>query len=330
MGRTSCQYYTSSRTKAVASALLVVFALSAGSGQAKTVVDRVAARVKSDVILLSEINAAIDMGATVVSEFPSLESDTKFNKARNDLINLALVKQRAEELSISVEPEKVRKHIERVAESNQMTVSQLEKALEQQGRTVEEYESNVHNQLLFLQVTRRDIIPKVKYTDQDILRFYLEQVGSRPDVVEIGLYQILIKPGPESQGQIAAALEFLNKNSVKDPEPRFIAAVSKFSDQEVGETVDAIQMRLSDLPDVLRGEVDKLQPGQFSRPVESAAGHQIIFLKSRTLVSNAEFEANKISYEETLRKRLIVQQTERWLADARRSAEVRLFSHLDN
>src|SRR3954462_2031726 len=165
--------------------LLVVFAACAALGgrpaQAVVLVDRIVAVVNKEVITYSELNEAVGMAerqlarqGTQAPERPVLE--------RQMLERLILDKaqlQMARETGLRIDEVQIDRAVERIAQSNKLTLADFRKALEQDGVGFDAFRNDIRQQMTMARLREREVDNKVQVTESEV-DLFLEQAKTRP------------------------------------------------------------------------------------------------------------------------------------------------------
>ncbi len=128
--------------------LVLAFGLGALDAQAAPYVDRVAAVVGNNVILLSEVRARAMLVAKTQHAQLSQLSDAILREVTERLVEERLEESEAERLKVTVAPDEIDHAVEQLAQGNNTSVSSLLKNVEQQGVKPEELREALRRQLL--------------------------------------------------------------------------------------------------------------------------------------------------------------------------------------
>jgi parvulin-like peptidyl-prolyl isomerase len=306
----------------------VLTILSPASLMAEELIDKVVAVVNGVPILHSEVETKVRSGFFSVSFFPAAEDAPIFEKALQDAINFQLILQRAEELDIEVTDTELDQEINYNLERRGQNKDGLVDALKQAGMDYQEYREDFRKQVVFRRFQGMVIRPMIKITDKDLETFYLKKTGSTAENVRLILRQILIKVPEGSvdevvQGKLKLARSIYQK---LESGTEFEQAARIYSDLEGARENGGLMsgVKLSDLSDSIRKEVEKLDAGKFTLPVRSPLGFHIFFLESKKFSGSDEFLKQKRELENELMMVEAEAQTKRWLTDFRRKNEIKI------
>jgi peptidyl-prolyl cis-trans isomerase SurA len=265
--------------------LLLAALLAAPWAQAVTLVDRIVAVVNKEVITYSELYAAVGMAerqlrrqGTPAPDRPVLE--------RQMLERLILDKaqiQLARESGIRIDELQVDRAVERVAQSNNMTLADFRRALEADGVAFDAWRNDVRQQMMMARLREREVENKVQVSETEV-DVFLEQQKNHPDAAEYNISHILLRvPEGASPERIRQARERAEQAlaEIKGGAP-FARVAASYSDAPDALQGGAIGWRSHDrLPELFSEQLAKMTPGQVSDPMRSPAGFHILQLVDR-------------------------------------------------
>ncbi|HYR33962.1 MAG TPA: peptidylprolyl isomerase [Burkholderiales bacterium] len=259
--------------------------LAASLAHGVTLVDRIVAVVNKEVITYSELYEAVGMAerqlrrqGTPAPERPVLE--------RQMLERLILDKaqlQLARETGIRVDELQLDRAVERIAQSNNMTLAEFRRALESDGVPFDAWRNDVRQQMLMQRLREREVENRVQVSETEV-DVFLEQQKSRPEGAEYNLAHILVRvPEGASPERIRQARERAEQAlaEVKGGAP-FARVAASFSDAPDALQGGAIGWRSHDrLPELFSEVLAKMNPGEVSEPLRSPAGFHLLQLADR-------------------------------------------------
>lgn len=305
------------------------------AAHAATVIDRIVAVVNDDIILESEVNqsAVLSMrGELGDLDLESAEGQRKFEahrrKTLDTLIEKQLITQQARELKIYVAEDEMRRALEDVKKSNNLTDFQFSEALKQQGFTLESYRKTLRQQLLELKVINQTVRSRISVGDDEVRAFYAQTVRQATgDQLQVHILQILVPVAPNAS---EAAVNDKRRFAGKLVEQlRSGADFATLAQQAVAEGAskgggDMGWVARGDLPEELRDTVSSMDAGDLRGPVRSERGFHVLQLVEKKNAEVRTFDETK----ENLRRQLYDQQVEKgiqsWTKELRRKA------HIDN
>lgn len=328
MGKKSNSFSFYSRSLIVfsLSCLLASFAM-AGPKKGEELLDKVVAVVNGKPILYSVVNEKVKVGPLVlVSDFPSDEKASQYERALNDSINYALVMDKVRELDIEVTEDQIEEQIDKLLASQNLDRNGLYQFLEQQGKTYEEYKDDFHKQMLLRRFQGRVISPMIKVTDKDIVTYYLQKSGATSDAIALDIRQILIRVPQGASNEVKEAKRALSKdvyNKIKGGMD-FKEAVKIYSDGPNARSKAGLMsgVKLKDLNKALRKSIAPLKVGEFTKPVETPLGYHIFYIEDKQFTNSDEFNAQKRQLEFELRSKELETQTRHWLKEMRQKSKI--------
>lgn len=290
-------------------------------------VDRIAAVVNGEIITESDLSAAAaraQLGLlTLTANGTQSRRTLSHQEVLDELIDQKLQLQQARKLGITVEPIEIDKAVEDVKLKNGLaTDSALQKALEDEHSTLEQYKNGLKDQIMILKLVNREVRSGVILSEQDIETYYQEHPDRFRTPAKYHLHQIFIplsdsgassivdQTVQETVDQLKNGAEFqtlARKNS---------GGAVRDGDGDLG-NVRADQM----LPEV-RQAVELLKPGETSQPIKTAQGTHIFRLDEIIPPTTRPLEEVRPEIQEILYRERSAELYEKWLKDLRASAQV--------
>jgi peptidyl-prolyl cis-trans isomerase SurA len=168
--------------------------------------------------------------------------------------------------------------VERIAESNKMTLADFRQALERDGVSFEGWREQVREEMLLTRLRQREVDDKVQVSDTE-LDLFLEQTKNRPEATEYNLAHILIRvPDQASPERIEAARSRADKALAEARGGAdFATLAASYSDAPDALQGGALGWRNEDrLPELFATALAKLQPGEVTAVLRSPAGFHIL------------------------------------------------------
>jgi peptidyl-prolyl cis-trans isomerase SurA len=209
------------------------------AGNAK-VVEEIIARVNNEIITRSELDKARataeedakqDCAGKCTPEQLKTETEDRQKNALRDLIDQSLLVQRGKDMSISVEPEVI-KRLDQVRIQNKLSsMEDLEKAVSSQGLNWEDFKDNIRKGILTQRVISQEVGSHISIGKEEVEKYYNDHKKDyiRPEQVALREIQV------GTQGKSDAELPDLKKKAetalkrVKDGE-EFGEIAKRFSD----------------------------------------------------------------------------------------------------
>ncbi len=119
-----------------------------------------------------------------------------------NLINLKAQVQLGRETGLRIDASAIDQAELNIAQQNQIDVAELHRKLAQDGISVAQFRTQLHDQLLLQRLREREVEPRVRVSDLDIDQYLNEQKNNlNPNLVQLNLAQILVAV-PESASPV--------------------------------------------------------------------------------------------------------------------------------
>ena len=284
-------------------------------------VDRIVAVVNSEVITSLQLRARIEQAKRQLArQGVELPPDTVL--ARQLLERLIVERaqvQLAQETSLRVDDATLERAIERIAGNNKLSVEQLRTTLETDGVAWNRFRDEIRTEILLTRLREREVDSRVVVTDAEIDNF----IANNPDAFsgqEFAVAHILLRtPEGATPQQIEAVARRAEQvmTRLRSGED-FARVAAEVSDAPDGLSGGALGWRpLDRLPGLFADAVRRMQPGETSPILRSAAGLHIV-----RLVERRGGGAEAVQQLEQTRARHILIKTSEVLSDT--DAEARL------
>ena len=286
-------------------------------------VDRIVAVVNSEVITALQLRARIEQAKRQLTrQGVELPPD---NVLERQLLERLIVEraqvQLAQETSLRVDDATLERAIERIAGNNKLSVEQLRKALEKDGVAWNRFRDEIRTEILLTRLREREVDSRVVVTDAEIDNF----IANNPDAFsgqEFAVAHILLRtPEGATPQQIEAVARRAEQvmTRLRSGED-FARVAAEVSDAPDGLSGGALGWRpLDRLPGLFADAVRRMQPGETSPILRSAAGLHIV-----RLVERRGGGAEAVQQLEQTRARHILIKTSEVLSDT--DAEARLLA----
>lgn len=283
-------------------------------------VDRIVAVVNKEVITASELQERVGFAereltrqGTPLPDRPLLE--------RQVLERLILDKgqlQLAAEGSIRIDDLQLDRAIERIAESNNLTLAAFRQALERDGVPFDRFREEVRRQIVLQRLREREVDERIEVSETEI-DLYLEQNKSAgTERVEYNITHILVRlpeqASPERIAQARARAEKARDEARAGGD--FARLAASYSD-----AADALQggqmgWRAAErLPELFSTALQSMKPGEVSDVLRSPGGFHVLRLLDRrgagagrsvvqTLARHLLIKTNEVVSEAEARRRL--------------------------
>lgn len=261
--------------------LLLAFTMS----EAAQPLDKVVAIVNDNVITASELNAQIEiLRQQLIAKKTQMPPDAVLRKqVLQHLIDVDLELQLAKKNNMTIDEAELDQTIEKIAQSNKLTLTQLREALDHQGMSWETYRENIRKEMLIHRVQQTAVGKDITVTPQQVADYLKTAVHHQSTNQTYHLQNIVI-PLPEepTTAQLNKAKEkaraLLNKIKQGDDFDRM--AIAESSGEYALDGGDLGDRHLAELPEVFAERVVKMKVGEVSEPIRTGNGFQLIKLVS--------------------------------------------------
>src|SRR5436190_11681063 len=265
--------------------VLIAALAAATSAQAVTLVDRIVAVVNKDVVTYSELNEAVGLAERQLRRqgTPAPERAVLERQMLERLILDKAQLQMARETGIRIEELQLDRAVERIAQSNNMTLADFRRTLESDGVPFDGWRNDVRQQMLMARLREREVENRVQVSETEI-DVFLEQLKTRPEAAEYNLAHILVRvPEGASPERIRQARERAEQALAEAKGGAAFARVAaSYSDAPDALQGGALGWRSHDrLPELFAEVLAKMKPGEVSEPLRSPAGFHILQLVDR-------------------------------------------------
>lgn len=305
---------------------------SAAPGEAdrRAMVDKIAAVVGTDIILLSEVNlraqpqlqelekASAGGGSAMMVERRRSEI---IRQALKEIIDDYLVRQQATEMKVEVTTEEVEAAIANMARENGIDLETFEQVIVSRGQNMMNYRAEMRRNLLKYKVLNLRVRGRVNITEEEARQYYNGQVR---DVRATGTFEgahILVRVPPDARAlevsQLRKRAEEIKARLAAGEE--FAGLAAELSEDDVTSKKGGSFGVLSSgqlNPALDRAFLD-LEPGETAGPVRTKEGFHILRLIGREDLGVQPFSEVKNRIINQLMQEAMVRQQEIWLKELR-------------
>ena len=256
--------------------------------QAEEVVklDRIVAIVDQTVVTEQELESRI---ATVTAQFKKQGTelppeDILRKQILERLITDTLQIQYAAQTGLKVDDNQLDKTIERIAEQNQMTLTEFSEALAKDGVSMRKFRSDIRNEITIARLREREVDGRVNVSESEIDNFLTSQAANNENQDEFEISHILIRTPEEG------ATEDVQKAKAK--------VDTAVNDLNTGKSFAKVSASFSDAPNALEGgnlgwksgaqmpalfldALKTMQIGDISSPLRSPNGFHVLKLTNK-------------------------------------------------
>lgn len=282
-------------------AAVLLAAVPAAAQRPGQVLERAAAVVNDEAISLTDLQSRekLIMLSSGLPDTPETRERIRPQVIRG-LIDEALQRQEARRANVNVSPEEVQRGVATIAGQNRMSVDQLRRMLETNAIPVATIENQVRANLGWLRLIQRRFGPSSQVGEEDVdaaIRQMEENVG-KPETLVAEIF--LSVDRPEQEGEVRALADRLYDQMRQGSAsfPQIARQFSQSAGAASGGDLGWIQ------PGQLASELDEglaaLQPGQVSRPIRSASGWHILYLRDRRTAGYGQPAGTEFAWRQVL------------------------------
>ena len=305
-------------------AALVLLAAASAYAQRVALVDRIAAVVNREVVTYSELRERRESTERQLRRqgTPLPEASLLERQLLERLILEKVQLQMAQENGIRIDEVQLDRAIERVAQTNNLSLPDFRRAMERDGVNFERFREEVRSEIMLTRLREREVDDRIEVNDTEIDLYLEENKGGDGRGGEYNIAHIMVRL-PEQ-----AAPERIEQARVKAEKARVEAAAGGdfgLLAASVSDGADALQggamgWRAEDrLPELFSAALKTLRPGGVSEVLRSPAGfHVLKLIESRTAGADAPVTQTRVRHI-LVRTNEVVSESEarRKLADLR-------------
>ena len=139
------------------------------------VLDKVAAKVNSEIITLSVIEERAEILRQKYVGAPiSISEQDLLKEVLNMVIEERLQIQEGKKFGFVIDEDAVDAAMEEIIKKNDLADGQLQEMLKREGRTLKSYKNHIRDQIMVSKITRFEIGNRVKVSEKSIIKYYKE------------------------------------------------------------------------------------------------------------------------------------------------------------
>lgn len=293
------------------------------------VIDKIAAVVGTEIILLSEV---MEQATPMLKEMEqarregggSLLADrmsSQIKEVLDSMIDDVILEREAREMKVTVTQDEIDRAVENMARENGLDMATFKQAVEQQGMDYLAYRGTLRSQLLKYKVLNLRVRSRVKITDAEARQHYNDQVRS---IRATGTYEgahILIRApigvsaqeGAKAKERAEAILDRLERGEI-------FAEIAKAESEDAATAPFGGSLgtrRPGELPPVIERAFFDLEPKEHGGPIRTSAGFHVIRLNEREDLGVLPFAEVKEKIIQGLQEKEMQRQADIWIKEMR-------------
>jgi peptidyl-prolyl cis-trans isomerase SurA len=246
--------------------------------QQDATLDRIVAVVNDDVILQSELDAALASVQHQYAQNPGQlpPPDVLRRQVLERLILNKLQVQRAADNGLRVSDEELDAAVASVAQQNKMTVPQLQQAMAQDKVDYSAFRANLRDQLLIQRLRQQVMQGSAQVSDAEIDNM-IANPAFKAGEVHLAHIDVALPNGADAKA-IADAQAKADKveSDLKAGKDFRAEAISSSDAQDALEGGDVGWRRVDELPPAFASQIDQMQAGEVSAPLRTPDGFTIV------------------------------------------------------
>jgi len=297
------------------------------------VVDRIAAVVNDEVILLSEVDkickATLDEVPSTLPLDEAVKRKREIRKTALDtLIDELLIKQQVREHKVSVAPDEVQKHIGQLMKDNNLNEKQFAEALKMEGKTVDDLKRDIRRQmerskLIDLQMrTNPELRSQIQVREKEIEDYY-QLHYSTMERVRASHILFVLPPGStaEKEKEVRTRAKKL-LDQLRQGAPFDLMAKQHSDDPSSALGGDLGWFRRGDMVEAFEKVAFGLKKGQLSDLVKTKFGIHIILLTDRSTEGAPDMAKVRNEIRSRLHREKFQRAMQGWLEELRRRSYI--------
>lgn len=241
-----------------------------------------------------------------------------------------LLVQKARELGYKMSDDQYKKLVDNIKADNHLNDEQFKAALVQEGLTQEQLRKNLEQGYLEQAVQQTEVMGHSQMTEQEARQYYNSHQSEFMTPARVVLREILVSVSTSqsggqttfSAGSDEAAREKANQihdRLTKGEDFAKVAAeVSDSATKSSGGVIGAVNV--ADMSDTLRPIIDALKPGDFTTPIRTPRGYQILKLDSRSETQPKPFDDVRDQIAQKIYEARVGGETQKYLQKLRAQA----------
>ena len=296
-------------------------------------VDRIVAQVNDDIITLYELNRKVAPYIKRVQAMARpLEEERRMiyelrEKVLNQMVDEKLTDQEIERYNIRISEEAIDNTIEEMKKQRRMTDQQLRDSLQKEGLTMEEYRTQMKNQILRVRLVNREVKSKIVITDEDIRAYYEKNKAQYVGEGRVDLRHAMLTVSPsagEAEKQALRDKMAVIRQKVSDGTPFDDAVRESVPSSEIKDVGYLGSFALNDLAPQILAALEGLKAGDVTDIVDTGQSLQFFYVEAMREGQGKTLEEVSAEIENILYDEIVNQKFMTWLTDLRERSHIRI------
>ena len=296
-------------------------------------VDRIVAQVNDDIITLYELNRKVAPYIKRVQAMARpLEEERRMiyelrEKVLNQMVDEKLTDQEIERYNIRVSDKAIENTIEEMKKQRRMTEQQLRDSLQKEGLTMEEYRTQMKNQILRVRLVNREVKSKIVITDEDIRAYYEKNKAQYVGEGRVDLRHAMLTVSPpagEAEKQALLDKMAVIRQKVSEGTPFDDAVRASVPSGEIKDVGYLGSFALNDLAPQILAALEGLKAGDVTDIVDTGQSQQFFYVEAMREGQGKTLEEVSAEIENILYDEIVNQKFMTWLTDLRERSHIRI------
>jgi len=272
--------------RALAAALLVAPCIASvahaqATAQRIVPVDRIVAIVNNEVVTRSELEERIRL---VLSQMRQQQVDPPPAEILERQVLDRMIVDRAQiqfarDSGIRIDDAQVDRAVERIAQTNKLTITEFRRALERDGVPFEKLRDDLRTEMSLQRLREREVDTRVQVSESEIDNYLADQASSTQQQTEFNVAHVLVRVPEGASPEVVEQLHAKARDALKEARTgaEFARVAVAFSDAADAAQGGSLGWRTRErLPELFADQVDRLRPGEVSDVLRSPAGFHIL------------------------------------------------------
>ncbi len=247
--------------------------------------DEIVVVVNEDVITKIMLdNRVIDFRKQLeLSQLSRIDPEALKKQVLERMIRDTIQLQLAKQFGITVDDLMLNRMLEQLAKNNKMSLEDFRDTIEAEGLNYTRFREQTRNEIIINQLQQRVVASKINVSDQEVRQYIDQNENEDSSRISYRIRQILIATpetaSPDALQKAKATADSVYKKILSGSE--FEDMAIKYSDgRNALKGGDLGERKANELPQLFVDAVKDLNPGEISKPLQSASGYHILELVS--------------------------------------------------
>jgi parvulin-like peptidyl-prolyl isomerase len=311
---------------------VVLVCLLAPATVSGRVIDRIAAVVNDDIIMLSEFESAFDpYQKRLDATYRGPDRDKVIADGRvtvlNRMIDNRLIRQRAKKLGIEVKDDEIMGTLKGMLDRRNLSMQIFEQMLEREGSTLDGYREDMKDQMTRMRLLRRELRAKILISEDEIGEEYIKRRDEYEGREAVRIMQIMLRLPRETdraaRKKVQADAEMIRQRLL-DGEP-FEALATQYSQGPAAATGGDVGFieKGAMLPEV-DSAAFRLAKNEISDVIASSVGLHIIKVLDKRGAGVKPLESIREEIKAKLEEEKMEKSYDEWIVDLRKRSHIEI------